>query len=197
LLRYFGDLDFYVCITLLLAALFVAWYRKRILSYLFFFTLFSLYLLIALTQVIFPFYIRTIANDAPFRLTVNLIPFYFGSCQLLEICITQALQNILLTIPFGFGLRFVASFKPRSIFRLALLAGLSTEGLQLLISLIFQSGFRAIDINDSLLNALGVLIGYALFRIFAWGYLTILKRFTIQPTGLFAYLCSVATDRID
>jgi glycopeptide antibiotics resistance protein len=192
MMRYFETTDLYIVIAILVIAILAAWWRKRSLSYVFFFAIFSIYLAIGLTQVIFPFSIRTSSNDWPFRLNLNLIPFNFGDCsQLPGICLLQAWQNILLTIPFGFGLRFVTRFKPRNIFWVALSVGLSTEGIQLVLCLTFQGSFRSVDINDSLLNAFGVLVGYAAFLIFAWLYRALLARLAIHPTGIFAYVSEV------
>jgi glycopeptide antibiotics resistance protein len=192
MLRDFETTDFYVVIAILIIAILAAWWHKRSLSYVFFFTIFSIYLAIGLTQVIFPFYIPTNVDTGPFRLSLNLIPFNFGGCdQLPGVCLMQVFQNILLTIPFGFGLRFLTRFRARNIFGVALSVGLVTEGLQLLISLVFQSAFRSVDINDTLLNAFGVLVGYAVFIMFAWLYRTLLARFAIQPTGIFAYVSKV------
>ena len=194
MMRDFGttDLDLYVVIAIVSIAILAAWWRKRSLSYVFFFTIFSIYLAVGLTQVIFPFYIPTNVDTGPFRLSLNLIPFDFGGCdQLPGACLTQVFQNILLTIPFGFGLRFLTRFRARNIFWIALAVGLSTEGIQLLISVAFQSAFRSVDINDTLLNAFGVLVGYAAFIIFAWLYRTLLARFRIHPMGIFAYVSKV------
>jgi glycopeptide antibiotics resistance protein len=192
MLHEFETTDLYVVIAILSIAILAAWWRKRSLSYVFFFTIFSIYLAIALTQLIFPFYIRKSGDDWPFRLNLNLIPFDFGDCsQLPRNCLIQAWQNILLTMPFGFGLRFLTRFRARSIFWMALVVGLSTEGMQLVLCLTLQSGFHVIDINDTLLNAFGVLIGYAAFIIFAWLYRTLLARFQICPTGIFAYVSEV------
>jgi glycopeptide antibiotics resistance protein len=194
MMRYFGstDLDLYIVIAILSIAILAVWWRKRSFSYVFFFTIFSIYLAIGLIQVIFPFVIHGNGDNWPFRLSLNLIPFDFGGCgQLPGECLTQVFQNILLTIPFGFGLRFLTRFKARNIFWIALAVGLSTEGIQLVISLVFQSAFRSVDINDTLLNAFGVLVGYAAFNIFAWLYRTLLARLAIHPTGIFAYVNEV------
>jgi len=193
-MRYFGstDLDLYVVIAILIIAILAAWWRKRSLSYVFFFTIFSIYLAIGLIQVIFPFVIQGNGDNWPFRLSLNLIPFDFGGCgQLPGECLSQVFQNILLTIPFGFGLRFLTRFKARNIFWIALAVGLTTESLQLLISVAFQSAFRSVDINDTLLNAFGVLVGYSVFIMFAWLYRKLLTRFRIHPTGIFAYVSEV------
>jgi len=192
MLHEFETTDLYIVIAILMIAILAAWWHKRSLSYVFFFTIFSIYLAIGLTQVIFPFYIRGSGDNWPFRLNLNLIPFYFGRCdQLPGRCLMQAWQNILLTIPFGFGLRFLTRFKARNIFWIALGVGLATEGMQLVLCLTLQSGFHAIDINDTMLNAFGVLVGYAAFILFAWLYRTLLARFRIRPTGVFAYVSEV------
>ena len=44
------------------------------------------------------------------------------------------------------------------------------ETAQLGVSLLIGAAYRSVDINDVLLNAAGVLLGYALFRGCAWGY---------------------------
>jgi glycopeptide antibiotics resistance protein len=49
-----------------------------------------------------------------------------------------------------------------------------------------------VDINDVLLNAVGALIGYGLFKVFAWLYLAIIQPLNIKPRGLLAYIYSVA-----
>lgn len=52
--------------------------------------------------------------------------------------------------------------------------------------------YRVIDINDAILNAFGVLIGYGMFRIFAWLYLRVTQRFASKHRGLTAYIYDVA-----
>jgi len=58
-------------------------------------------------------------------------------------------DNILLTIPFGFGINFLARVRPKGIFWLAPAVGLGLELAQLCISLLSRSGSRASDINDA------------------------------------------------
>jgi len=94
----------------------------------------------------------------------------------------------MLTIPFGFGINFLTRIKPGNIIWLAITIGLGFELYQLLMSLVFRSGIRAVDINDSILNGTGVLLGYVLFRVFAWVNLKVTKRFEIKHKWLFAYI---------
>jgi glycopeptide antibiotics resistance protein len=75
-----------------------------------------------------------------------------------------------LTVPFGFGAGLIFRMPAKRIPWLAAAAGLSLETAQLAISLLIGAVYRGIDINDVMLNALGVLIGYSVFRVFAWLY---------------------------
>jgi glycopeptide antibiotics resistance protein len=71
-------------------------------------------------------------------------------------------QNILLTIPLGFGIGYFRKPGFLKIWLWALGTGIALEGIQLLTKLVFVS-YRVVDINDAIMNALGVLIGYGLF----------------------------------
>lgn len=68
-----------------------------------------------------------------------------------------------MTIPFGLGMNLFYLVRARRVLWLALGVGLAFEGIELLI-LLFTPSYHAVDINDVLLNALGVLFGYGLFR---------------------------------
>lgn len=70
--------------------------------------------------------------------------------------------NLLLTIPFGFGLGY---FRKPSFLQLCLWAfgtGLTLETLQLALKLGFNN-YHVVDINDVILNTLGVFVGTLLF----------------------------------
>lgn len=165
--------------------------RGKSLSYLFFFSLFWLYLMLVVSLIVFTFPVG-VPHDT-FRPRLNLIPLHFGYCgpRALEQCLRQIYGNVLLTIPFGFGVFFVAPVKPRHMVWWGLGVGSTLEFLQLLISLIFRTSFRVVDINDVILNALGVLLGYAAFRVFGSVYLFVLRRFQLRPRYLFAYVREV------
>ncbi len=103
----------------------VLWRRKRNFSYLLLFSLFWAYLLAVAAVVIFPFAINTDQAGIAFTPSVNLIPFYFDSCfLLLNLCVRRIIENIVLTIPFGFGINFLVKIKPKNIPWLALAVGL-------------------------------------------------------------------------
>ena len=182
---------------ILLAVVLVWLHRKRVsLSYLFFLSIFWTYLTVAIDKVFFPVYISGSMADSfregapdPY---VNLIPFYFGPYATFEGSFISSVQNILLTIPFGFGLHFLVQLKPKHYLWIAPALGVMFEGLQYILSLLLGYLYRFVDINDVFFNALGVLIGYALLRIFAFMYLAVTKRFHIEHAGISAYVYRVA-----
>jgi glycopeptide antibiotics resistance protein len=102
-------------------------------------------------------------------------------------------NNILLTIPFGLGIIFVSRLRPRDFLWLPLAVGFGIETAQLAISIILGYPYRVVDINDALLNAAGVLIGYGLFRIFTWLWFRLTRRFKDKSAGWLAYLNEVAS----
>jgi glycopeptide antibiotics resistance protein len=190
LIRFDGS-DFLIWFAILFVLLVILRRSKHNLSYIIFFSIFWIYLLVVVKTVIFPFVINTDFSRPRVLPTINLVPFYFGYCSILKYCVLGIVGNIILTIPFGFGINFLVRIKPRNFFLLALTIGFGFEFSQLVISLIFRSGFRSIDINDVMLNALGVLTGYTLFRAFAWAYIKIAEYFEINQKWIFADIYDV------
>jgi len=189
----FGGKDLLIGIAILCILLAVLWWQKRSLSYLIFFSMFWVYLLAVVSVIVFPIVINIESSDTPFAPRINFIPFSFGNCfMLVNLCVRSMIANIVLTLPFGFGINFLVKIKPRSILWLALVVGFVFEFSQLIISLVYRSGFRAIDINDVMLNGTGVLIGYVLFRLFAWLYLKITEFFNLKHKGLLADVYELA-----
>ncbi len=184
--------DLLIGIAALLALLIILWWQGRALAYLFFVLLFGVYLLYLLSVIVFPLPIFGNQGYAAFKPRINLIPFYFGSCEMLNLCIREIVGNTLLTIPFGFGISFIIKNKVRRFFWLAFAVGLVLEMIQLVISFVFKTAFRAIDINDVLLNATGVLLGYGLFKIFAIAYLKTQETLNMNFKGIFVYIEEVA-----
>jgi len=63
------------------------------------------------------------------------------------------------------------------------------------MALVFHAGFRAIDINDVILNTIGVALGYGVFRIFGVIYSFIIRKFKQQPRYIFAYIYDVVRNQ--
>lgn len=183
-------------LVLIIAAI-ALWRRTRNPSFLFFFSIFGAYAFWAIDKVFFPIEVNGLYVDVmrkePLFSRINFIPLYFGKYGLTPASFAGILNNILLTIPVGFGLNFIAKLKAKNFVALAFALGLGFEMGQLILSLLLRYPYRTIDVNDVILNATGVLIGYGLFRIFASLYLTVSRRFSIKQEGLSAYIyqCSL------
>jgi glycopeptide antibiotics resistance protein len=152
-----------VAVTILVAILAAQWRRQRSLSYLICCAGFGIYGLAVLHITLFPIRIldgEIYYSGARFVQGINLIPFNFDLSFIPHIVLYQIAQNVLLTIPLGFGVNFVAPIRLRSILWLALAVGIGIKTVQLMISLLIGYAYRVIDINDAILNTLGVLIGY-------------------------------------
>jgi glycopeptide antibiotics resistance protein len=138
--------------------------------------LFGTYLMAVLYTVFFPI---PIPGNWPHNLNardtlraldqINLIPFRYSapflSSSQLHIPIVDIAANVLLTIPAGIALPYLASFRAKSMLIVVPCAGLVLEGLELLIKISTGTFFHTVDINDVIMNALGILIGYLFLRI--------------------------------
>ena len=62
------------------------------------------------------------------------------------------------------------------------------ETAQFLLMVIWGFSYRVVDINDVILNTIGVIIGYILFLIFTWSLSGIVKVFRIKPRGIIQYI---------
>lgn len=185
-------------VAVLILFLWVAWRRTRSFSYLFCLFIFGIYLLLVADKTFFPLDLsdtyRESLQDVRFSSLVNLIPLNFNFSELPNLVLTQIVQNVLLTVPFGFGVNFVAYIPAKRVLWLALAVGLVIEAVQLVLLLLkIAVPLRIVDVNDVLLNALGILIGYGIFRVFTWLYLWVTQRLGIRHWGLSAYVYQIAS----
>jgi glycopeptide antibiotics resistance protein len=167
-----------ISLLTLAIVLVILWRRKHSPVYLFCFSLFVIYLSVALCVVFFPIRLPqdwltdVTVQTALWTLShINLNPFNNGDLFSMNASIIfwNLGGNILLTLPFGLGLPLLVPVSIRRILWVALFAGLFFETTQLVIELSgLVSGYgHSIDINDVVLNAAGILIGYSLLRMFA------------------------------
>lgn len=172
-------------------------WRKRSPTYWLSFSAFFIYLLLVLMAILFPIPIggRPYASELRDYLErINLRPFYFGPFAHLmyrQVLIHQ-IPNILLTVPFGFGINFITRLKRQHFLWIPLATGAGTEGLQLAANFLVGYPYRVIDINDVILNAAGVWIGYGIFWLFALAYRGIYNRLEHKPGGLLAFIYAAA-----
>ena len=95
---------------------------------------------------------------------VELRPFFLPGVDAMPT--SQALLNILLTIPFGFGLPFVWRVGPITVIVVGVLFSLGIELTQLVVDALYLAmPTWSVDINDVLLNLTGVIVGYAVLRM--------------------------------
>lgn len=180
----FDILTYIICFIILGFVLFYL-KKKRNKSniYLFFFSVFSFYIMNVAKYTIFPIQIGTewveyLKETSTFYANINFIPFN-------EQDLNQTLLNILLTIPFGFGLSYI---KKLVSLKSVLLAGIAfsftIEMTQLLISLLIGYPYRIIDINDIMANTLGAVIGYVAFLLFSKLVIAIVKKILTEDEKL-------------
>ena len=181
-----------------LSLLIYSWRKNRNVNSLFFRCIFLVYLFFLLDITFFPISVNSsyTSLEEGFRFGINWIPFNWDFSFLPHIVFWQIIQNILLTVPFGFGISFVLQLKPQFLLWIVPAVGISIELVQFLISLTIGYTYRIIDINDVILNALGVLIGYSLFRVFGIFILWLTHQFEQHPitqAGIMVYVRQVVT----
>lgn len=185
-------IDFDLSIILVCAIVWmsiVAFFRlahKTPVVYLFFFTIFFIYIVAVLQYTQFPIYLveSMQAQGQNVWTTMNLVPLISLGYQDIQ----TVLFNILLTVPFGFGLPFVTRFNFYKVLAMGMFFSFSLEVLQLLFALFSGHTFRIVDINDFIFNSLGVAIGYFLFTIFINGVRLVLNTLPIKQNILLRYI---------
>jgi len=169
---------------------------KKSWPYLFFFSTFWIYSMFLVGLVVFP--IPLVAPIPIDKLGVSfqsalseihLIPHNYQDFDHFSTYTTfEILANVLLTIPFGFGILWVWPSLSNKMLLVALMVGLVNETAQFILSIIWGFNIRVVDINDVILNSTGVLIGYFLFLIFTWSLRRIVNVFKIEPRGITQYI---------
>ena len=160
----FFPLPFSLGILLLLVALVRLGRRRYGFVYLFVLAIFWVYALMVIGMTLFPI---VIDNEVRLPLRINLVPFYIGQpTRFTYMRVLETVANLLMTVPFGLLLPLLRPICPRRFPLVALGLGFGLELAQLLIALLTGNGsFRVTDINDVLLNGLGAMLGYGLFRL--------------------------------
>lgn len=165
--------------------------------YLLCFSVMYIYLCVVLDLTQFPIYasegMKAAMGGQNVWREMNLIP--------LKTIVTdfsmESVLNIIVTIPLGFGLSFLMRCSWRQIMLSGLLVGGCAEAGQLLTALWVGFTFRHVNIDDILLNIIGVLVGYGVFKIFRnvfqWGY----KKLETNSNAFLSYIKCVCDDNSD
>jgi glycopeptide antibiotics resistance protein len=115
---------------------------------------------------------------------MNLIPLITLTPQDLN----TSLLNILLLIPFGFGLPFITNFRMKKLVILGAFFSIVIEFLQRVTGFLANITFRIADINDVIFNIVGVVIGYLLFVGFVRIYRHIAHNWETSANPILRYI---------
>lgn len=91
--------------------------------------------------------------------SLNLIPLL----TLTDKDVKTSFLNVLLMLPFGFGLPFITNFNMKRVVVVGALFSLFIELMQFLTGLLEHMTFRVADVNDVIFNVVGVMVGYVSF----------------------------------
>jgi glycopeptide antibiotics resistance protein len=167
--------------------------QKQPLVYWLFFTLFSVYLYKVLDYTLFQFQSLLLfryftpglrLNGIAPGKSLNLLPLI----TLTPEDARTSLLNILLMVPFGFGLPFITSLRMKSIVGIGALCSIGIESLQLLTGRLAGMTFRIADINDVIFNTIGVTFGYVLFIGFMRLFRQVSRRRELAAHPLLRYI---------
>lgn len=166
---------------------------KKSLAYLIFFTIFYIYIVKVLDYTLFQFQSLVllkhfmpdlILNGQPAEKAMNLIPLITLTPQDLK----TSLLNILLLIPFGFGLPFITHYRMKKIVVIGALFSIGIEFMQLITGFVAKITFRIADINDVMFNTVGVAIGYLLFVGFMRIYRHLSYNWKVSANPILRYI---------
>ncbi len=167
--------------------------RRKGFVYMLFFTIFYVYLYKVLDYTLLQFQSLILLqhfvpglmlNGIEAGRSVNLIPLATLTLE----DVKTSLLNILMMMPFGFGLPFVTNFRFKRVVIAGLLISIMIELLQLVTGFMANTTFRVADINDLLFNTIGVAIGYILFVQFIRIYRRIIRNSKIRVNPIARYI---------
>lgn len=173
----------YICLGLfgIILSLLGLFFRKKVWGEIVCLVFTGLYSIALAKAMFFPFSIpfgwpTTISwkdNLQSLSNSLNLIPFDFQRLithyQLGQVSawmvFWQTIGNILIMIPFGIGIGWLTKARGWRVLSRLFLVGILPEVLQLIFLLLGIGNQHIIDVNDLILNILGVLIGYGIFLL--------------------------------
>lgn len=167
--------------------------QKKSYIYLLFFSIFYVYLVKVLDYTSYQYQSLILLNHFTSGLmlngqtaekSLNLVPLITLGRE----DVTTSLLNILLFLPFGFGLPFITTFRMRKVVLIGMLFSVGIESLQLISGRIGNITFRIADINDVIFNTLGVALGYMLFVGFIRIYRHVLGNRKVLANPILGYI---------
>jgi len=149
--------------------------RKKGFAFLAFFTVFYVYLFKVLDYTLFQYQSLLVLkhwmpnlrlNGLAATDSLNLIPLV----GLTPADAMTSLLNILMLVPFGFGLPFITRLRMKGVVLSGALFSILIELMQLSTGILANTTFRVADINDVIFNTTGAAIGYVMFAGFTRMY---------------------------
>jgi glycopeptide antibiotics resistance protein len=172
--------------------------KKKSFVYLLFFTIFYVYFYKVLDYTLFQiqsllllkyFSPNLILKGQTAGKSLNLIPLVTLTLQDL----TTSLLNILLFVPFGFGLPFITNLPMKKIVIFGALFSIAIEFLQWVTGFLANITFRIADINDVIFNTVGAATGYILFIAFMRIYRQIYQNWGVSANPILRYIAERQT----
>jgi glycopeptide antibiotics resistance protein len=169
--------------------------KKKSRIFLLFFTIFYVYLYKVLNYtliqfqslIVLKYFIPDlILNGQSAGQNLNLIPLL----GLTPNDLRTSLLNIVLFIPFGFGLPFITNFCMKKTVVIGAIFSFFIELLQLLTGFMAEVTFRVSDINDVIFNSFGAAIGYMFFFAFMRLYLHYFFRWHLPGNSFLRYIAN-------
>jgi len=172
---------------------FLRFRKKKSFVYLTFFTVFYVYLFKVLDYTLLQFQslllLRYFIPGLMLRAeavgnSINLIPLVTLTLHDLK----TSLLNVLLLVPFGFGLPFITSWRMIRCVVIGAFFSIIIELLQLVTGFLSGITFRIVDINDVIFNTTGAAIGYLLFTWFVRMYRRISPNWKISSNPILLHI---------
>lgn len=184
-----------LCVSLIWfgSALYLYIKKRKGLVYLLFFTIFYIYFCEVLNVTLIEFQslllLRYFVPDLMLRgvsagRSLNLIPLV--TLRLADV--HTSLLNVLMMMPFGFGLPFITDFRFKKTVIAGMLVSIAIEFLQFVTGFLSNTTFRIADINDVIFNTLGVAIGFILFVQFIQVYRRMIRSWNMRSNSVLQYI---------
>ncbi len=167
--------------------------KKKSFVYLLFFTIFYIYLYKVLDYTLIQFQSLLLLkhflpdlmlNGFKDGTNVNLIPLATLTLE----DVKTSILNIIMMLPFGFGLPFITNFRFKKVVITGLLLSIAIEFLQFVTGFTANTTFRVADINDLIWNTVGVAIGYILFAQFVPVFRRVSRNWKISANSILRYI---------
>lgn len=184
------DFDSLIPVAIIVLAILLVIQKKKYEKnniYILLYSVFYIYIFFVIKETQFPIILsnemrdeigQNVFRDANFIPLINLTIYN----------LRPALLNIIMTIPFGFGICFFIRTGLKKIILLSFGLGLLLELMQLMVALIVGFTFRYVDVNDIIFNTTGAVIGYGLFKLFINGFKLVIDKHDIKLNSFLDFI---------